>query len=58
MAFQENYGQFSCDQCLSLIPRSQPIIIVEEHSDVLHFCSEHCKAEHELEQVVAFVEGE
>jgi len=56
--YQQAYSRFSCDKCGTLIMRSQPILVVEEHSDVLHFCSEECKAEHDLEQVVAFVEGE
>jgi ribosomal protein L24E len=38
--------------------KSAPVVIVEEHGTVLHFCTEQCKVEHEIEQVVAFAEGE
>lgn len=56
--YQPHIGKYECDQCGKLVPKSQPILIVEEHGEVLYFCSQHCKDEHGLEQMVAFVEGE
>jgi len=47
---------------LLTIPRSEPIRIEDTSQGVLHFCvpTDHtdCLVEHDLEQVVAFMEGE
>jgi ribosomal protein L24E len=56
--YEPNYERYRCDQCDRLMMKSAPVVIVEEHGTVLHFCTEHCKVEHEIEQVVAFAEGE